>query len=102
MCPEDSEFWVKAQHIFLKVAIMEQEENVARKNYMEAYIIMKNMKDANILYCILMLTYLKVQSTLVVTTALPTLGHKGNIGVWLTGMGMKQLHSKGQPVSPRP
>ena len=59
MCPEDSEFWVKAQHIFLKVAIMEKEENVARKNYTKAYIITRNTKGARIIYCILMMTYLK-------------------------------------------
>lgn len=59
MCPEDWEFWVKAQHIFLQVAIMEQEENVTRKNYSEAYIITSNMKSASIIYSILMLTYLK-------------------------------------------
>lgn len=38
---------------------MEQEENVARKNYTEAYIITSNMKGASIIYSILMLTYLK-------------------------------------------
>lgn len=59
MCPEDWEFWVEAQHIFLQVAIMEQEENVARKSYTEADIITSNTKGASIIYSILMLTYLK-------------------------------------------
>lgn len=43
----------------------------------------------------------EVQSTLGVTTALPTIDHKRNTRVWITGKGTKQLHSKRQPVWPK-